>query len=130
MLPTVRRYSQSALYSQMNNTDLFAQVMFKPHARLAARIDWHRVGLASAHDAWYYGSGATQQHGAIFGFSTRPSFGATHLVTIGEGSLDYAIARHWSVNGYLSAGRGGAVVTPAFAGHTIVFGYLENVLQF
>ena len=44
--------------------------------------------------------------------------------------LDYAIARHWSVNGYLSAGRGGAVVTPAFAGHTMVFGYLENVLQF
>jgi hypothetical protein len=114
----------------MNDTDLFTQVMLKPHARLAVRIDWHRVGLASASDAWYFGSGATQEHGSLFGFSTRPSFGARHLVTIGEGSLDYAIARHWSVNGYLSAGRGGAVVAPAFAGHTIVFGYVENVLQF
>ena len=130
MLPTVRRYSQSALYSQMNNTDLFAQVMLRPHPKVAIRVDWHQVGLASSSDAWYYGSGATQQHGTIFGFSTRPSFGARHLATIGEGSLDYAIAPHWSVNGYLSAGRGGGVATPAFAGRTIVFGYLENVVQF
>jgi len=130
MLPTVRRYAQTALYSQMNNTDLFVQLLARPHAKINARIDWHRVGLASSHDAWYFGSGATQQRGAIFGFATRPSFGARHLATIGEGSLDYAIAPHWSVNGYLSVGRGGGVVTPAFAGRTIVFGYVENVVQF
>ena len=130
MLPTVRRYAQSALYSQMNNTDLFAQLMLKPDQKVTIRVDWHQVGLASSHDAWYYGSGATQQHGSIFGFATRPSFGATHLATIGEGSIDYAIAPHWSVNGYLAAGRGGGVVVPAFAGRTLTFAYVENVLQF
>jgi Alginate export len=130
MLPTVRRYAQSALYSQMNNTDLFAQVFARPRQNVNVRVDWHHVGLASPHDAWYYGSGATQQHGSIFGFATRPSFGATHLATIGEGSVDYAIAPHWSVNGYLAVGRGGGVVTPAFAGHTLTFMYIENVLQF
>ncbi len=130
MLPTVRRYAQTALYSQMNNTDLFAQAMLRPRRDLAVRLDWHRVGLASPRDAWYFGSGATQSRGTVFGFSTRPSNGANTLAAIAEGSADYAISRHWSVNGYLSVGRGGGVVKPAFAGETMVFGYLENVLQF
>ena len=130
MLPTVRQYAQSALYSQMNNTDLFAQLLTRPRANMNVRLDWHRVGLATSSDGWYYGSGATQEHGTIFGFATRPSFGATHLGTIGEGSVDYAIAPHWSVNGYLAVARAGGVVTPAFAGHTLRFAYLENVLQF
>jgi hypothetical protein len=130
MLPTVRQYAQSALYSQMNNTDLFAQLIARPRTDVTLRFDWHRVGLASSRDGWYFGSGATQQHGSIFGFATRPSFGATHLATIGEGSVDYAIAPHWSVNGYVAVGRGGDVVKPAFAGHTLTFAYLENVLQF
>ena len=130
MLPTVRQYAQSALYSQMNNTDLFAQLLARPRANMNVRLDWHRVGLATSSDGWYYGSGATQEHGTIFGFATRPSFGATHLATIGEGSVDYAIVPHWSVNGYLAVARAGGVVTPAFAGHTLRFAYLENVLQF
>jgi len=130
MLPTVRRYAQTALYSQMNNTDLFAQLLARPRPRITLRLDAHRVGLASARDAWYYGSGATQQHGSIFGFATRPSFGVTHLATIAEGSVDYGFAPHWSVNGYLAVGRGGGVVTPAFAGHALTFAYVENVLQF
>lgn len=130
MLPTVRRYAQSALYSQMNDTDLFAQVFLKPQSRIATRLDWHRVGLASSRDGWYFGSGATQQRGAIFGFATRPSFGARHLATIEEGSVDYAITPHWSVTGYLAAGRGGGVVAPAFAGRTLTFAYVENVVQF
>lgn len=130
MLPTVRQYAQSALYSQMNNTDLFAQMLARPRSNINVRFDWRRIGLASSQDGWYYGSGATQQHGSIFGFATRPSFGSTHLATIGEGSIDYAIGPHWSVNGYLAIGRGGGVVTSAFAGRTLTFAYLENVFQF
>ena len=130
MLPTVRQYAQSALCSQMNNTDLFAQMVARPRANINLRLDWHRVGLASRRDDWYFGSGATQQHGSIFGFATRPSFGARHLATIGEGSIDYAINRRWSVTGYLAAGHGGDVVAPAFVGRTLVFGYVENVVQF
>jgi hypothetical protein len=130
MLPTVRQYAQSALYSQMNNRDLFAQLLVRPRANVNVRLDWHRIGLASSRDGWYFGSGATQQRGSIFGFATRPSFGARDLATIEEGSVDYAIAPHWSVNGYLALGRAGGVVKPAFAGHALTFAYLENVLQF
>ena len=130
MLPTVRQYAQSALYSQMNNTDLFAQLLARPRPNVNLRLDWHHVGLATSRDGWYFGSGATQQRGSIFGFATRPSFGATHVATIGEGSVDYALAPHWSVNGYLAVGHGGGVVRPAFAGRTLTFAYVENVLQF
>jgi alginate export protein len=130
MLPTVRRYAQSAAYSQMNNTDLFAQVLLRPAPSLTVRGDLHRVGLASSRDHWYFGSGATQARGAVFGFSTRPSGGQTDLGTVVEASGDYAIRRHWSVNAYVGIVRGGHVVQHAFEGHTMTFAYVENVLQF
>jgi len=47
-----------------------------------------------------------------------------------SGGSPYAIAPHWSVNGCLAVARAGGVVKPAFAGHTLTFAYLENVLQF
>ncbi|MBM4194662.1 MAG: hypothetical protein FJ202_09840 [Gemmatimonadetes bacterium] len=130
MLPTVRRYAQTASYSQMNHTDLFVQAIARATASLGVRVDVHRVGLASARDAWYSGSGATQARGATFGFSTRPSHGARHLGTTLEGSVDYALTPRWSVNAFLGMVRGGPVVRPAFPGRTLTFGYLENVVQF
>ncbi len=130
MLPTVRRYAQSASYNQMNSTDLFVQALLRPTESVGVRVDVHRIGLASPRDLWYFGSGATQARGTIFGFGTRPGNGAVNLGTVVEGSADYAIAPGWSINGYLGVIRGGGVVRPEFAGHTMTFGYLENVLQF
>jgi hypothetical protein len=130
MLPTVRRYAQTALYSQMNSTDVFVQALTRPTPALGLRADLRRVGLASSRDHWYFGSGATQARGTQFGFATRPSNGATHLATIGELSADYTISRRWSINGFLGGGRGGEVVRRSFAGRTLTFGYIENVLQF
>lgn len=130
MLPTVRRYAQSAIYSQMNNTDVFVQALARPMASLGIRADLHRVGLASSRDHWYFGSGATQSRGTVFGFSTRPSNGRTDLATIVEASGDYTVSRRWSINAYLGVIRGGQVVRRAFAGPAMTFGYVENVLQF
>jgi Alginate export len=130
MLPTVRRYAQTAGYSQMNNTDVFAQALLRPSPTLSLRVDVRRVGLASARDMWYFGSGATQSRGSLFGFSTRPANGATHLASIAEGSADYTVSRRWSVNGYVGLAKGGQVIRRAFTGSTMVFAYLENVLQF
>lgn len=130
MLPTVRRYAQTALYSQMNHTDVFVQALARPTASVGVRVDFHRVGLASSRDHWYFGSGATQARGTQFGFSTRPAGGHTDLATIVEASGDYIVSRHWSVNAYLGVARGGQIVRQAFPGRTMTFGYLESVLQF
>ena len=130
ILPTVRRFAQSAIYSQMNHTDLFVQALLRPAASVGIRADVHRVGLASSRHHWYSGSGATQARGTLFGFATRPSYGRTDLGTIAEASGEYRVATHWSINAYLGVVRGGGVVQPAFAGETMTFGYVENVLQF
>jgi hypothetical protein len=63
MLPTVRRYAQSAIYSQMNHTDHFVQALVRPVPPLGIRTDFHRIGLATSRDHWYFGSGATQARG-------------------------------------------------------------------
>lgn len=130
MLPTVRKYSLSATYSQMNLVDVFAQAWVTPHPRATARLDLHQVRLATAADRWYSGSGATQEEGALFGYAGRPSRGASTLGTVTEGSVDVRLTRRWSVNGYLGVIRGGEVVRRTFAGRWLVFAYLENVLQF
>ena len=130
MLPTVRRYAQTASYSQMNNTDVFVQAILRPSPPLGLRVDVHWVGLASANDHWYVGSGATQARGTTFGFATRPSNGATGLGTATEVGADYAVTPHWSINGFLGVIRGGPVVRRRFAGRTLIFGYLESAIQF
>jgi hypothetical protein len=94
------------------------------------RLDVHHVDLASARDLWYSGSGATQQRGTQFGFAGRPSNGATGLGTTVEAAAEYALTRHWSLNGFVGVMRGGEVVRRTFAGSTMTFAYVENVLQF
>ena len=130
MLPTVRRYAQTALYSQMNNVDLFVQVLARPAASFGIRGDVHRIDLASSNDSWYFGSGATQSRGTLFGFSTRPANGSTDLATIVEASADYTMSPQWSINAYLGIARGGEVVRRSFVRPTTTFVYFENVLQF
>ena len=130
MLPTVRRYSLSATYSQMNMRDLFAQVLMTPAARVSIRADVHGLTLAQAADRWYYGSGATQNEGRLFGFGTRPSSGARDFGTVFEGSADVRIRPRWTVGGYLGWIHGGDVVTRTFDGNQLVFGFLESTVQF
>jgi hypothetical protein len=128
MLPTVRRYSQSTLYSLANLDDLFVQAILRPTPRLTGRIDLHRLSLASAADGWYAGSGATQNRGRIFGYTLRSSGGETGLSTLIEGSLDVRVTPKWSVNGYVASASAGPVVRASFQDRRALFFYVENVV--
>jgi hypothetical protein len=130
MLPTVRRYSLSTLYSLMNLRDVMAQAILKPRSDLTLRVDGHLLGLASAADAWYGGSGATQESGRIFGYTTRPSGGATRLSEVIEGSVDWQLNRRWSINSYAGVASGGPVVRASFRRGPAVFFYVENVIAY
>lgn len=130
MMPTVRRYSQSATYSLMNLNDVFVQASVRPTRALSLRVDAHRLALAEAADRWYFGSGATQKAGSNFGYGTRPSHGARALGTVVEASADYTMTRYWSVNGYVGFIKGGTVVRRSFAGDRLTFAYVESVFQF
>jgi Alginate export len=129
VMPTVRKYSLSTVYGLMNLDDLFVQAFFVPTSALTVRVDLHRLDLATAADLWYSGSGATQKAGTNFGYAGRRSNGATALGTMLEGSVDRAISRRWSINGYVGAMNAGDVVRGTFAGNWLTFGYMESVVQ-
>jgi hypothetical protein len=128
MLPTVRRFAQTTLYSTMNLRDLFVQVQARPRPALGLRVDARRLDLASAADLWYAGSGATRARDAGFGFSGRPANGSRRLGTSVEAGADWTITRRFSVNGFVARVFGGPVVTGTFAGDASWFGYVENVI--
>jgi hypothetical protein len=130
MLPTVRRYSQSTLYSMANLRDITLQVILRPRDTVTLRLDAHFLSLANPGDGWYAGSGATQESGRIFGYTLRPSGGGSRLMELVETSTDWRLGPHWSVNGYAGMASSGPVVRRSFASGPAAFFYLENVLQF
>lgn len=130
MLPTVRRHALSASYSQMNLRDLFLEVLLTPTPRLSTRAEVHRLTLDRGTDRWYFGSGATQRAGRVFGFATRPSGGATKFGTVTEGSVDVRVLPRLMVGGYLGWIRGSDVVSRTFAGGHLLFAFIESTLQF
>jgi len=44
--------------------------------------------------------------------------------------VDWQIAPRWSVNAYLGHILGGPVVTGTFAGETLTFAYVEQLIRF
>lgn len=129
MLPSSRKYALSAAYTQMNLKDAFVQAWIEP-ARFSARVELHRLHLASADDLWYQGSGATASKPArFFGFSGRGA-AATPLGTIVESVVDVPIKRFWSINGYVGTMWGGEVVKQSFSGNRFTSWFIENVIVF
>ncbi|HTV02349.1 MAG TPA: alginate export family protein [Luteitalea sp.] len=129
VLPTVRRFSQTTMFSTMNVDDAFVQVLARPHRRVGTRLDVHALRLASAADLWYIGSGATLEEGAAFGYSGRRSNGSRALGTSVEASADVTLTPVWSVNTFVGHVRGGPVVTGTFAGRDFWFAYVEQVVR-
>jgi hypothetical protein len=130
VMPTARKYAFSVAYTQMNLRDVFAQVILRPHSRVTARLDVHRLDLADAADRWYAGSGATAKRGTFFGYAGRPSSGQSGLGAVIEAAADVTLTRYSSINGYVGTMSGGDVVRSLFAGHRLTFFYLEHVLSF
>lgn len=129
VLPTVRRFSPTTVFSTMNVDDAFVQMMARPAKRLGLRLDVHRLHLASAADLWYIGSGATREVGSVFGYAGRRSSGSRVLGTSIEGSADVAVTPVWSVNAFVGHVNGGRVVTGTFGGDRFWFVYLEQALR-
>jgi hypothetical protein len=130
MLPSVRRYAETTTYAQMNVSDLFAEVHLYPHARVSTRMDVHRVDLAAREDRWYAGSGATARDGLYFGYTARPSGGATRFGTVLEGSVDVRLHRYWSLNAYAGAIWGGDLIRRHFVNDRLAYAYVESVIGF
>lgn len=129
ILPTPRVFARFPFYNEMNNRDLFAELMLRPAKKVVLRSDVHGVWLANGHDLWYAGGGAFQPW--TFGFNGRPANGYTGLATIFDLSVDYQMTRALAFTVYGGYARGGAVVQHIFPGDSnSTFGYLEANYRF
>jgi hypothetical protein len=129
MLPSSRKFALSSAYTHMNLRDAFAQLLIEPR-RFNARIEVHKVSLASGEDLWYQGSGATSSGDRFFGFSGRYANSETSLGTVLEGTIDMPIRRYWSVNAYAGVIWGGRVVKQLFTDKPLRLWSIENVIRF
>jgi hypothetical protein len=114
ILPTPRVYARFPFFNEMNNRDLFGELMLRPAKKLTLRSDIHGLWLANSHDLWYSGGGAFQPW--TFGFNGRPSNGATGLGTLYDISADYQVTRALALGAYFGYVRGGAVIEHIFPG--------------
>jgi len=112
VLPTPRVYARFPFFNEMNNRDLFGELMLRPAKRLTLRSDVHGLWLANSHDLWYSGGGAFQPW--TFGFNGRPSNGSTGLATLYDISADYQVWRPLALSLYYGYARGGAVIQHIF----------------
>ena len=131
MLSTTRKYSLSAAYNLMNNTDMFVQAIIRPSPAWTIRADYHAIGLSNANDRWYFGAGATQAQGNISGYGTRPSHGQQDFGKVFEVQATRTMSTHWSVTGYYGHIFGDGVIRGSFPGSShFNFAFIENVLSF
>jgi hypothetical protein len=129
ILPTPRVYARFPFFNEMNNRDLFAELMLRPTKALTLRSDVHALWLANRNDLWYSGGGAFQPW--TFGYSGRPSNGATGLATLYDISADYQWTRGLATGLYFGYAHGGAVVEHIFPGDSnSKFGFVEINYRF
>jgi len=129
LLPTPRVYARLPFFNLMNSADAFGELLLRPSTRATIRADVHALRLAEPNDLWYSGGGAFQP--GTFGYTGRPSNGASALATLVDGSLDYTAGPHAVVTGYVGFAHGGAVVERIYpAGRDARLGYVELTLRF
>jgi hypothetical protein len=129
VLPSSRKYALSSAYTHMNLRDAFVQLRLEPR-RFSARIDVHKVALASGEDLWYQGSGATSSSDRFFGFSGRFANGETSLGTVIEGTVDVPLKRFWSLNVYAGTMSAGPAVRQLFTDKPLWLWSIDNVIRF
>lgn len=129
-LPSADRFVPSNTYALMNAVDVWGELRLRPHRRVEAAADLHRVSLASAADRWYFGSGATERRGNFFGYLVRNTRGARTLGTVIEGDLSWHPTRWWTLRGYAAGIAGGDAVGAVFAGRRLYTASLESRLSF
>ncbi len=129
ILPTPRVYARFPFFNEMNNRDVFGEVVLRPGKAWTIRSDVHGLWLSSSHDLWYTGGGAFQPW--TFGFQGRPSNGETGLATLYDISGDYKWKHGISLGLYFGYAEGGPVIKAIYpANSNGMLGYTELNYRF
>jgi hypothetical protein len=129
VLPTPRVYARYPFFNQMNSTDEFLQIIDNPTRKLEFRSDLHFLRLTSNQDFWYQGGGAFD--GKVFGYTGRPSNGASSFASLYDISADYTFNPQLSMTTYYARAFGKTVVASIYPrDRDSNYGYFELTYRF
>jgi hypothetical protein len=128
LLPTARVYAQLPFFNLMNNQDVFAQLILKPHARVVLRADYHWLSLSERDDLWYSGGGAG--HDEIFGYAGSPSGGHRELAHLVDVSATVTLHHYVTLGLYYGHAFGRAVVRTSFEDPDADYGFAELIFRY
>lgn len=128
ILPTARSYAQFPFFNLMNNDDLFAQLILKPHERVTVRSDYHWLRLTESSDLWYSGGGATNDE--FFGFAGLASAGRRELAHLVDLGVTVSILKQLTAYAYYGRAFGQGVVRTTFPGTAANYGYVEMTFRY
>lgn len=129
ILPTPRPYARFPFFDLINNRDILAAMILRPHANVTVSTEFHALRLSNRNDLWYLGGGAFQPW--TFGYVGRPTGGAQSLANLYDASVDYRFNPNTTLTGYFGRASGRAVTSAIYPkGKDANFGYLELNLRF
>ena len=128
LLPTARVYAQLPFYNLMNDQDVFAQLILRPHARVTLRTDYHWLSLTDRDDLWYSGGGAG--HDEIFGYAGAPSGGHRELAHVVDVSATVTLHKQVTLGIYYGHAFGQAVVHSSFEDPDADYGFTELTFKY
>jgi hypothetical protein len=59
LIPTARTYARLPFFNLMNSSDVFFELVLRPHDRVSVRTDFHWLRVTDGRGLWYSGGGAT-----------------------------------------------------------------------
>jgi hypothetical protein len=129
VMPTPRPFARFPFFNMMNNRDLFAMLVLRPHSKLTLSAEYHALRMAQQDDLWYQGGGVFQPW--TFGYVGRATGGSRSLANLYDVSADYRIHPQLTLTGYFGYANGRAVTSAIYPfGRNGAFGYVEAFYRF
>ena len=129
ILPTARPFARFPFFNLMNNEDINAALIVRPHRNVSFSSEMHALRLTSRTDLWYQGGGAFQPW--TFGYIGRAAGGARGLATLYDLSTDLRVNTHLSFNVYYGYANGKSVMQTIYPkGKNGSLGFIEMNVKY
>jgi hypothetical protein len=129
ILPTPRLFDRFPFFNMMNNRDIHAALISRPHTRVTISNEFHALRLSNASDLWYLGGGAYQPW--TFGYTGRAANGARSLANLYDASVEYRVGSGVALTGYIGYAQGLAAALAVYPrGKDARLGYIEIAYRF
>jgi hypothetical protein len=128
LIPTARTYARLPFFNLMNSSDVFCELLLRPHDRVLLRTDFHWLRVTDGRDLWYSGGGATSN--TFFGYAGSPANGNGPLATLADISVTVTVLQQLTLEAYYGHAFGAAVVEQTFPGKDADYGFLELTFSY